>query len=84
VQIILDVHRHRKIRHKPLRNRSEPYSNTKYVIIISAGVDFDLIPADTQIKRTENLYEVMFRSDLSHEKIKEYANQMDAISYIIG
>ena len=84
MQIILDVHRHRKIRHRPLRNRSEPYSNTSHIIIISAGVDFDLIPADTQIKRTENLYEVMFRSEISHDQIKEYANQMDAISYITG
>ena len=82
VHIILDVSRHRKIKHKPLRNRSEPYRSSAHIIIISAGVDFDLIPADAQIKRTFNLYEVTFGSEISQEQVKEYAKRMDAISYI--
>ena len=82
VHIILDVSRHRKIKHKPLRNRSEPYRSAAHIIIISAGVDFDLIPSDAQIKRTENLYEVIFASEIGHELVKEYAHRMDAISYI--
>ena len=82
MQIILDVHRHRKIKHKPLRNRSQPYSNTYHIIVISAGLPLDLIPPDVQLKRTENLYEIIFGEAIPHEQLRQYAVQMDAISYI--
>jgi len=82
VQIILDVSRHRRIKYKPLRNRSAPYKKTGHIIIISAGTPLATIPPNVELKRTENLYEVIIGSELSVEEIKDYAHQMDAISYI--
>ena len=82
MQVILDISRHMKIKHRPLRTRSQPYSNTSHIIVISAGLPLDLIPPNVQLKRTDDLYEVIIGSELSVEEIKYYANQMDAISYI--
>ena len=82
MQYILDVGRHMKISYKPLRNRSTPYKKSTHVIIVSAGLPLDLIPPDVQLKRTENLYEIIFGEAITHEQLRQYAVQMDAISYI--
>ena len=82
MQVILDVSRHMKIKHRALRTRSQPYSNTSHIIVISAGLPLDLIPPDVQLKRTENLYEIIFGKAIPHEQLRQYAVQMDAISYI--
>ena len=83
VQVILDVHRHRKIKHRPLRNRSAPYRKAGHIIVISAGLELDRIPPNAEVKRTNDQYEVIISDDLTVDEIKAYANQMDAISYII-
>ena len=83
MQIILDVSRHRKIKHRPLRLRKIPYNKSSHIIVVNAGLALERVPPMTaSIRRTENVYEIVLKDEMPEDHIKDLAKSLDAISYI--
>lgn len=83
MQIILDVRRHRKIKHRPLRLRKIPYNKSSHIIVVPPGIPLDRLPSMiSSIHRTENVYELIFKDEMPEDHIKDLAKSLDAISYI--
>ena len=80
---ILDVSGHRKIKHRPLRTRKIPYSKYSHIIVVNAGLALERVPPmAASIRRTENVYELVFKDPMPEDHIRDLATSLDAISYI--
>ena len=67
-----------------LRGRDKAYVRTTHVIVVESDLPLAKIPPNCELKRTQGggIYEIIFDRKLSLEELSDYADSVEAISYI--